>query len=224
MLNLFTEAGESDGQELNQTSKNTLQQNPNLLKKNHQAFKNHSKARTKVFSEGTPQSFPKNSCQPSRPCGFASARGKEIPISNESLQNAEKLFAEVNESYETAKPKVPPSACGFSSASGKKVVVSSAAIENAKKIFLDEDLIVTKSNEFSNRRGQVEPMPTDIVSQPSISSAGNKRQLGKEETDPQLGRAKRFKGEDKFPDGDELFEVSTFDFKLSLRNKFSSTF
>jgi hypothetical protein len=176
----------------------------NILKKNNHESnsienRNSVSSREKFDSVGKP-------CQPSKSGGFSSARGTEIPISNESLKNAERLFAEVNETYEIPKPKVTPAICGFSSASGKKVVISNVALQNAKKIFQDEDLIGSGEvniPEFPTRNECGE----DMAGPSSKSKPGSKRQLGHEETGQQPGRSKRFKGEDKFPEGDELFEV-----------------
>ena len=111
--------------------------------------------------------------------GFASASGKKVEISKETLDRVKNIFndEDVNnkesESYQDLHEENGPTKfVGFASAAGKKVQISNEALAKVKNIFNDEDVNDKESKTETCQTSCAENGPTKFV---GFASATGKR-------------------------------------------------
>ena len=100
----------------------------------------------KMYSEESPKEF----------YGFASANGKTVAITSESLAAGKKSFNYEGEDVTDEKTDTPKS-IGFASANGKRSNISSDSIKHAKNLFSDiETASENKENVSNNKKRKLE--------------------------------------------------------------------
>lgn len=129
------------GNRVQDCENSSLDQQPPPIEGCKQTAKECNKDLQDIFSKDASEIIPLNS-----KCGFATASGKEVSVSAESLQRAKDLLNDsiINDSR-LAKQIVDNQTDtrssgnhnGFSTAGGKKVTISTTALQRAKNLFKD---------------------------------------------------------------------------------------
>ncbi|XP_046391019.1 breast cancer type 2 susceptibility protein homolog [Ischnura elegans] len=106
--------------------------------------------------------------------GFSSASGKKITVSEKSLAQARKLFADEVNDVPVSKDSTPlrSDIAGFSTASGNKVAVSESALDKARKLFSEEMDTQDCAKGLSSASGGINANPPKTLSKIKNASGG----------------------------------------------------